>query len=212
MGHSSDVRLLAMHGLRLRGFAEPDAVAEVVGLDAATVASVLEDLKASELAIYRDGRMTGYMLTPTGRAEHESMLAAELDESGCRDQVQNAYERFLGLNHELLSICTAWQMREVNGAPAPNDHADPTYDQKVIGNLVSLHDKVRPICADLRDALDRFGGYSGRLRDALEHLLNGDRDYFTKPMFPSYHTVWFEMHEDLLATLGIDRSTEGAHE
>jgi len=24
----------------------------------------------------------------------------------------------------------------------------------------------------------------------------------------SYHTVWFELHEDLLATLGIDRASE----
>ncbi len=28
-------------------------------------------------------------------------------------------------------------------------------------------------------------------------------------MIPSYHTVWFEMHEDLLCTLGIERGAEG---
>jgi hypothetical protein len=27
-------------------------------------------------------------------------------------------------------------------------------------------------------------------------------------MMPSFHTVWFELHEDLLATLGLERSTE----
>jgi hypothetical protein len=27
-------------------------------------------------------------------------------------------------------------------------------------------------------------------------------------MIPSFHTVWFELHEDLLATLGLDRSAE----
>jgi hypothetical protein len=25
---------------------------------------------------------------------------------------------------------------------------------------------------------------------------------------PSFHTVWFELHEDLLATLGLERSDE----
>jgi hypothetical protein len=25
---------------------------------------------------------------------------------------------------------------------------------------------------------------------------------------PSYHAVWFELHEDLLTTLGLDRSDE----
>ena len=40
-------------------------------------------------------------------------------------------------------------------------------------------------------------------------MLAGDTDWFTKPMIPSYHTVWFELHEDLLATLGIERGSEG---
>ena len=30
----------------------------------------------------------------------------------------------------------------------------------------------------------------------------------TKPMIDSYHSVWFELHEDLLATLGIERGSE----
>jgi hypothetical protein len=25
---------------------------------------------------------------------------------------------------------------------------------------------------------------------------------------PSYHTVWFELHEDLLTTLGLERASE----
>ena len=40
--------------------------------------------------------------------------------------------------------------------------------------------------------------------------ISGDTDWFTKPMLPSYHTVWFEMHEDLLSTLGIERGSESA--
>jgi hypothetical protein len=27
-------------------------------------------------------------------------------------------------------------------------------------------------------------------------------------MIDSYHSVWFELHEDLLATLGIERGSE----
>jgi hypothetical protein len=30
-------------------------------------------------------------------------------------------------------------------------------------------------------------------------------------MIDSYHTVWFQLHEDLLNTLGIERSKEAAH-
>jgi hypothetical protein len=41
-------------------------------------------------------------------------------------------------------------------------------------------------------------------------VLTGDHDWFTKPILASYHTVWFELHEDLLATLGLDRASETA--
>ena len=46
---------------------------------------------------------------------------------------------------------------------------------------------------------------------ALARLHAGDKDWFTKPLIDSYHTVWFQLHEDLLTTLGIERSQEGAH-
>ncbi len=64
--------------------------------------------------------------------------------------------------------------------------------------------------AGLAGALDRFGSYGPRFGQALDLLLGGDLDYFTKPIMPSYHTVWFELHEDLLASLGIDRASEGS--
>jgi hypothetical protein len=90
-----------------------------------------------------------------------------------------------------------------------NDHGDAAYDRGVIEKLADLHAEVEPICNDLGEALHRFQGYGGRLRHALDRVRAGDTDWFTKPMIPSYHTVWFEMHEDLLSTLGIERGSEG---
>ena len=60
-----------------------------------------------------------------------------------------------------------------------------------------------------RDAIDRFAGYGGRLREALEKVVAGEHEWFTKPVIDSYHTIWFELHEDLLCTLGIERASEG---
>ena len=91
-----------------------------------------------------------------------------------------------------------------------NDHTDEDYDAGVIDELTSLHDQVQPVCVDLAAALDRFGGYGRRLSHALQQVRSGDGDWFTKPMIASYHTVWFEMHEDLLSTLGIERGSESA--
>jgi predicted ArsR family transcriptional regulator len=210
MTSSSDPRTLVLHGLRLKGFGDAAAVAEAVGLGEAEVKPVLDGLIEEELASYREGRLSGYALTPAGRAEHARLLADELAATGARPAVDDAYRRFLAINNDLLAICTAWQLREVDGESVVNDHADAAHDAAVIAQLEALHAQVTPICADLGAALDRFAGYGPRLASALARVQAGDVDWFTKPMIASYHTVWFELHEDLLATLGIERSSEAS--
>ncbi len=91
-----------------------------------------------------------------------------------------------------------------------NDHADPSYDDDVVDRLGGVDAKVQPVCGDLGDVLTRFAGYGPRFSEALGRVRAGERDWFAKPMIDSYHTVWFELHEDLLATLGIERSKEGS--
>ncbi|MGK2949076.1 MAG: transcriptional regulator [Acidimicrobiales bacterium] len=208
MSTPSDPRTLVMHGLRLKGFAEAASVAEAVGLAGSVAEPILEELVGGGAATHREGRISGFSLTPAGRVEHAELLAAELDAAGVRGQVEAAYRRFLGHNTDLLAICTAWQLREVDGQSTPNDHSDPDYDAAVVARLASLHGHAEPICGELADALDRYCHYGPRLSHALERVQSGDTDWFTKPMLASYHTIWFELHEDLLATLGIERGSE----
>ena len=44
---------------------------------------------------------------------------------------------------------------------------------------------------------------------AMARVAAGEHDFFTKPIIDSFHTVWFELHEDLLTSLGLERSQEG---
>ena len=115
-----------------------------------------------------------------------------------------------------MSLCTDWQLR-----PSPegseeehvkNDHSDSEYDSGVINRLVELDNHVQPICSDLKECLERFASYGDRFTYALNLVLEGEVDWFTKPMIESYHTVWFELHENLLSTLGIDRASESSVE
>ena len=198
-----------MHGLRLKGFAEAAAVGEAVGVEEADAKPVLDHLVTSGFATYRDGKLSGFSLTKPGREEHAHLLAAELEGAHARVVVDAAYRQFLLLNTHLLEVCTEWQLRDVGGESTVNDHSDHAYDAGVIEKLADLHAEVEPICNDLGAALDRFGGYGPRLEHALQRVRDGDTDWFTKPMIASYHTVWFEMHEDLLCTLGIERGSEG---
>jgi hypothetical protein len=200
--------MLVMHGLRLKGFAEPPVVAEAVDLPEDHARSLLDELVAAGAAAYRDGRLSGYLLTPVGRAEHARLLSEELDVHGVREAVRTAYARFLGLNTGLLEVCTAWQLRDLDGESTVNDHSDPAYDRAVIEQLCDLHGRVHPICLELATSLARYGVYGPRLTAAVDKVSSGDIDWFTKPVIASYHTVWFELHEDLLATLGIERGSE----
>lgn len=208
MADRSDPRLLVLHGLRLKGFAEVGHVCALADLEAATVQGELEQLQADGLVLYREGRLTGWALTAAGRAEQEARLKRELEACSARETVRDAYKRFLDLNNDLLGVCTAWQMRD---EATINDHSDASYDKGVIAQLVELHRKVEPILTDLEATLDRYRGYRPRLEAALERLVAGENDWFTKPLIDSYHTVWFQLHEDLLNTLGIERSQEGSH-
>ena len=204
MSAPSDPRFLVLHGLRLKGFAEPPAVAAAVGLDPATVESELPGLADDELAVRRDGRLTGWTLTKLGRQVQQELAAKDLADSGTTAAVRGHYERFLEHNGELLTVCTDWQVR----GEAINDHADAAYDQGVLGRLDAVHEAVVPVVGDLAGTLARYEPFGPRLGAAIERVRAGEHDFVTKPIIDSYHTVWFELHEDLLTSLGIDRSQE----
>lgn len=208
MSAPSDLRTLVLHGLRLKGFAEPPAVAEVVDLDENDAKAELEELLSRHLVQYRDGRMSGFTLTSAGRAEHARLVAEEIERHGVRGAIESAYRKFLDHNGGLLAVCTAWQLRGPDGEQVVNDHTDPGYDAGVIDQLAEIHAHIEPVCDELAGALARYSLYGPRLAHALSRLRAGELDWFTKPMIPSYHTIWFELHEDLLATLGIERGQE----
>jgi hypothetical protein len=208
MSRPSEERLLVSHSLRLKGFAGVGTIAATWRIQEPTVGRHLDALAAAGHARERTGKVAGWTLTAEGRAQHAASLAAEIDAAGCRSAVDAAYRRFITLNQPLLNTCTDWQLR--SGTEELNDHRDHAYDAEVIERLVAIDDDIRPVLAALLAELDRFGVYEERFANARVKVQSGDHEWFTGAMIDSYHTIWFELHEDLLATLGIERSKEGA--
>jgi hypothetical protein len=208
MSQPSDPRLLVLHGLRLKGVAPAESVADAVDLPVSEVEASLPELEAEGLVARRSGRLAGWTLTPAGRDEHGRLLGDEARAAGAHATVARSYRRFRALNAGVLNVCSRWQVRDVGGRPVRNDHRDGRYDARVVADLARLEARTEPLLDDLASALDRYGRYRPRLRHAVDRVEAGERDWFTKPMIPSFHTVWFELHEDLLATLGLDRSAE----
>jgi hypothetical protein len=205
VAHRSEPRFLVLHGLRLKGFADSASLAERAGLDAGAAEEHLRALAGDGLVRHHEQRPAPWSLSPDGRAEHGRLVAEELESAGAKAVVDDAYRRFLALNTELLAVCTAWQLRPDGAAQAVNDHSDAEYDRGVVDRLATVDRGARPITGDLSSTLERYADYGPRLSTALERVVAGERDWFTKPMIDSYHTVWFELHEDLLSTLGIQR-------
>jgi len=211
MSAPSDPDLLVLQALRVRSLAATEVIADTVGLSLDEAAAHLEVFQDKEWVRYREGVLTGWMLLPAGRAEGERMLAAELEAIGVRHDVEAVYRSFLALNQRLLRACTDFQLRPSGGSePVLNDHRDPVYDAGVIDSLATIDREVQPIATSLAAGLARFGRYPARFTRALEKTRAGDADWFAKPTIDSYHTVWFELHENLLSTLGIPRGGEDA--
>ena len=205
-------QFVVMHALRVCGLASTDRVAAFVAQPAVEVDGLLRALEADGLVKERTGRMVGWLLTPSGRARHDENLRLELSNASRPDQVRGGYERFLAHNVELKRLCTEWQLRVVaGGEPELNDHSDAEYDQTVIASLVAMHDRAGPMFDQLASALGRFAHYQPRLEQALSRLQVGDRSAFARPLSASYHCVWMELHEDLLATLCRDRDDADGH-
>lgn len=203
---ASDPGFLVLHVLRLKGFADTSVVATLARLSDEDATALLEKTAAAGQVSRRDGRISGWALTADGRVTHAELIRAEVEAAGVHDAVDSAYRRFHDVNNTLLNVCTDWQLRD----GALNDHGDEAYDAAVIGRLEAVDAKVQPVCTDLGGALERFADYGSRFAHALERVQAGDRDWFAKPMIDSYHTAWFELHEDLLVTLGIERSKESS--
>jgi hypothetical protein len=205
---ASEPEFLVLHGLRVRGYAEPEVLADAIGLGVDEVTKHLDVFDTDGLVVHRAGAISGWTLTSAGREEDEVRAAAELDAAGTRAVVERSYQAYHGMNGDLLQLCTDWQLRPTDGGTVANDHDDATYDAGVIARLVEIDDAIQPVCARLAEALERFGGYGERLTRAVVRVKAGEKDWFTKPVIDSYHTVWFELHENLLATLGIERGKE----
>ncbi|RII20370.1 hypothetical protein DSC45_04020 [Streptomyces sp. YIM 130001] len=202
--HDQDTRLLVLHALRCAGACGTDRIGHVTGVGPFDVESELIDLGAAGLVTRMSRDMPYWSLTDAGRAAAALRIRDELDSAATRDTVAAAYERFLVLNPELLDLCRAWQLRPVDGVLTANDHRDATYDRHVLDLFADLDRRAEPVLDKLTAALPRFGRYRVRFADVLGRARSGELEYVTDSTL-SFHTIWAELHEDLLATLGLQR-------
>jgi hypothetical protein len=193
--------LSVLRVVELKGRVRAEDVATPLGVDGDEAGRLLTQLATAGLVAPAG---PAYKLAEEGRRKLAELLRID---SGPVDQdaLAAAYDEFCGFNGELKTIITAWQMKD----PAtPNDHTDAAYDAGVLDRLSSLHTRVLPLVERLGAIAPRLQRYAVRLGHAQTRIAAGETTWVARPILDSYHTVWFELHEDLIQLAGRTRLEE----
>lgn len=186
--------LTVLQAVRLKGRVTPAELAKTVNQD---VTETVARLTAAGLLI----EATTLRISPTGRSRLAELLAQE------RQSVDSAamaavYDEFRSINSDFKSLVTDWQLKD----GAPNAHDDAGYDAAVVGRLDDVHQRVIPVIEAAANQLPRLNTYQAKLNAALSKVHAGDIAWLTRPLIDSYHTVWFELHEELILAAGLTRA------
>lgn len=199
MSHQSSPELLALHAVRTLGYADTARVAARVGLSEHEVRESLLDAQAMgwiTWSAYADEG--GWSLAERGRIHGEHLLAAELDATGTRLAVEAVHQDFLPVNEAVARACSQWQLTEMGLGE------ERVSVEQTITILRDAADTLESLQARLSRHLNRFDGYHLRFSTALNRATT-DPGWVTGTDRDSAHRVWFELHEDLIASLGITR-------
>ena len=183
----TDAQILVLLATRLRSRASAAAIGvtfATLGGDQGVFPQLLAEAGRLDQVRIR-GEQERWSLTAAGGAELAAHLGVETDRVGRADLVV-AYEAFLPLNRAFLAALAGGDSLAV---------------------LEDLVVRLGPVLAALSSQLSRFDGYAKRFAAALGSAVTDPR-WIASPSVDSVHTIWFELHEHLLATLGRARADE----
>lgn len=194
--------LVILQIIKLKGLATAAEVGAALGKDDPKLNQTLQNLVESGSITEARSR---YRLTPEGKSQLSTLLEAE--RGLINDQAMNAvYEKFSLLNSKFKALASSWQIRDGE----VNDHSDESYDDQILLQLADLHQQFIPVVKHATELAPRLAIYARRFDEALNKVESGDHSWFLRPIIDSYHTLWFELHEDLIGLTGRTRADEAA--
>jgi len=193
---------LALHGLAIKKHGSAAEVARITGLAEAVAQMALDEAVKAGRAVKTGDR---YMLLPAAQVALKTGYSREFAAQRADAAMQATYDDFEKINEELKQLITDWQTMTVGGQKLPNDHSDREHDEKVIDRLGDLHERAEPVLDRFAAGLPRLAVYKELLTEALEKAEDGDIVWVSDAKCMSYHTVWFELHEDLIRVLNRTR-------
>jgi hypothetical protein len=194
-----DERDLVLHGLAIKRHATAAAVAGIIGMPEADVKASLACAVASGRAAEVNG---AFMIAPLAGVALEARYGRHFGELRDDAAFCRAYETFERINKSLKKVITDWQTMDVRGTRVANPHTDKDHDARIIDRLAGIHDQIEPVLAQLAQRMPRLAIYTRKLQQALDAAEDGEPEWVSDIRRDSYHTVWFELHEELLRIMG----------
>lgn len=183
----TDADFIVLHRVRIRGTMTRESLIVLPGPEDG---AAIDRLIAAGLLMAVGDRVA---LTGPGREKHLSLLRASLEEDAVRVLDDLYDKRFLPLNAEFKVLCTAWQESE---------------RLDLIEQLDDVHERLMRFLQETTILAPHVDGYRRRFEAAMSRFLDGEKSALADPLGDSYHNVWFELHEDLIVTLGRNRADE----
>lgn len=184
--------LAVLMALRVRGRADAAQAARSAGCSETEAGAVLTQAAARGAVVALAHGPPGLVtLSEAGRGELTRLLAAEAYD---RAALAALYERFLIVDCELKQTISDWQLAD-DGRKAAAQAA-----------VMAATATAGGVAAALAQVAARLAPYPGRLAEAAGAVATGDPRFVASLRVDSLHQVWFELHEDLLATLGRSRA------
>ncbi|KZS57893.1 hypothetical protein A4G26_14910 [Mycobacterium kansasii] len=188
-----------LQAVRLKGRVSLADLAATLATEPDAVSNAVDELVRSGFVL------TGkaLRLTPAGRQRLSELLGAERSQLD-HDAVAAIHAAFRPVNAEFKALIADWQVKDGQ----PNPHDDPSYDEAVLARLEPVHEGASALITEASAHVPRLGAYAEKLTSALDRVRAGDLIWLTRPIIDSYHTVWFELHEELIDMAGLTRHEE----
>jgi pyruvate,orthophosphate dikinase len=193
--------------LEIKGFASGELLAPALEVSLRALEEAIEELASTGLISADRPQLIG--LTEAGRARATALLQADRAALGL-EAATRALDAFQAFDARVKAMVTNWQLRPIGDELVPNDHSDAVWDEAVFVGLAELFDEAGSWLEMLVPRLPRLGTYAGRLGRALEAAREGDGRFVASPRVDSFHSIWFELHEDLIRLAGRTRAEEVA--
>jgi len=185
---TEDPAFLVLNGAHLKKMATAAEIATAVGVSEQVAEAELAEAVGKGWALEIDGR---FLVAPEGTARiHERY--GELYGVVREDPAVTAwYARFETLNDQFIKAVSDWQTSD--------------NDARALSKVVKVVERLVKALRDLAPTLPRYETYIRRFNDGIGLIDRGQLDYVCGPTIDSLHTIWFELHEDILSVIGRPR-------